>query len=36
MQKNAKNAKNVKQRYNLSKKYFEFLGQYSKLLSLNA
>ena len=28
-----KNAKNVKQRYNLSKKYFEFLGQRSKLLS---
>ena len=28
-----KNAKNVKQRYNLSKKYFKFLGQRSKLLS---
>ena len=30
-----KNAKNVKQRYNLSKKYFEFLGKRSKLLSFN-
>ena len=30
-----KNAKNVKQRYYLSKKYFEFLGQRSKLLSFN-
>ena len=30
-----KNAKNVKQRYYLSKKYFEFLGQRTKLLSFN-
>ena len=30
-----KNAKNVKQRYYLSKKYFEFLGQRSKVLSFN-
>ena len=30
-----KNAKNVKQRYNLSKRYFEFLGQRSKILSFN-
>jgi hypothetical protein len=30
-----KNAKNVKQRYYLSKKYFEFLGKRSKLLSFN-
>ena len=30
-----KNAKNVKQRYYLSKKYFEFLGQRSKLLSFS-
>ena len=30
-----KNAKNVKQRYILSKKYFEFLGKRSKVLSFN-
>jgi hypothetical protein len=30
-----KNAKNVKERYNLSKKYFEFLGKRSKVLSFN-
>ncbi len=30
-----KNAKNVKERYNLSKNYFEFLGKRSKVLSFN-
>jgi len=30
-----KNAKNVKQRYYLSKKYFDFLGKRSKVLSFN-
>ena len=30
-----KNAKNVKERYNLSKKYFQFLGERTKILSFN-
>ena len=33
--KNAKNAKNVVSRYNLSKRYFKFLGQRTKMKTFN-